>query len=298
MKELELSELYYQEYGLPLIRDNFSDYYHEIAAGLVGEGSGCFGFDDEISRDHDWGLGFCIWLPPSTYKAIGTELNKAINNIPKTFMGYERKTSEYGGGRIGVFEITQFYSRFIGLNHVPETIVEWGRIPESYLAVATNGKIFMDNLGLFTAFRNDLLDFYPDEIRLRKIAARCMTMAKTGQYNYQRSMRRNEEVAAHHALMKFIEATISMVFLLNKKYTPFYKWMHKSMKNLEILGSELYDNIAEICRYKNPVGWKRNIEIIEHISRCIIQELHNQNLSNSKSDFLLDHGNEVLNFKV
>ena len=294
MKGLELSELYFQQYGLPMIKEKFPTYHNRIASGLVGDGSECFGFDDEISRDHDWGPAFCLWLTKPDFRAIGTELQQEINKIPKTFMGYEaRNTSKYGHGRIGVMEITQFYKSFIGHNRTPESLMEWRRIPENNLAAATNGKIFIDDLGQFTHFRNQLLQFYPNDIRLKKIAARCMTIAKTGQYNYLRCMRRGENVAAQHAQMQFVEATISLVFLLNKKYVPFYKWMHRSLKDLDILGIYIYDLINELCAFNYTEGYGRNIEIIERICQLIIAELHNQNLSHSTSDFLLDHGPQV-----
>jgi hypothetical protein len=55
MKGLDLAEAYYQKHGAPMIESKFGPYVRRIAAGFVGPGSECFGFDDEISRDHDWG---------------------------------------------------------------------------------------------------------------------------------------------------------------------------------------------------------------------------------------------------
>ncbi|MCK7509469.1 MAG: DUF4037 domain-containing protein [Desulfobacterales bacterium] len=53
-------------------------------------------------------------------------------------------------------------------------------VPESALAAATNGKVFNDPLGEFTLIRNRLLHFYPDDVRLKKMAARCMTIGPVG----------------------------------------------------------------------------------------------------------------------
>ena len=109
MNGLELSKLYYQQIGRPMLEEKFAEYLPRLAAGLVGEGSECFGFDDEISRDHDFGPGFCIWLCKEDFDEIGAEMQKAYDSLPKEFMGYSaRNTSPRGGGRVGVFEISSF----------------------------------------------------------------------------------------------------------------------------------------------------------------------------------------------
>ena len=63
MKGLELSERFYLEYGAPMIHEKFPELEGLIAVGLAGSGSECFGYDDEISRDHDFEAGFCMFLP-------------------------------------------------------------------------------------------------------------------------------------------------------------------------------------------------------------------------------------------
>lgn len=74
MKGLELSRAYYEEYGKPMIDTQLAQYKPYLAAGLVGEGSECLGFDDELSTDHDFGPAFCLWVPEELYAKAGTEM--------------------------------------------------------------------------------------------------------------------------------------------------------------------------------------------------------------------------------
>jgi hypothetical protein len=312
MKGLDLAEAYYAECGRLLVAEHFPDYQGRIAAGLVGEGSECYGFDDELSRDHDWGPGFCLWLSADDYEQIGAELQARYDALPKIFQGYERLLEgPHAGKRTGVFAITDFYRRFIRYDHVPTTLAEWRSLPETYLATATNGRVFSDPLGEFTAFREGLLAFYPEDVRLKKLAARCAMAGQTGQYNYRRCVARGELVAAHCALSNFIEAVISIVYLLNKRYRPFYKWMHRGMKELPILGPACYALLADLCAEgggrsaeetragSGAAGstgggvFARNERIVEEISALLVAHLTVEGLSDSESDFLLDHAHAV-----
>ena len=63
MTGLELARAYWETYGVPMIREQFPDYEEIIAAALTGSGSECYGFDDEVSRDHDFEPGFCLFIP-------------------------------------------------------------------------------------------------------------------------------------------------------------------------------------------------------------------------------------------
>ena len=75
------SREFYEQYGKAMIHNLFPNYESRIAVGMVGEGSDCFGFDDEISTDHDYAVGFCMWLMKEDMRAIGKELQEAYNNL-------------------------------------------------------------------------------------------------------------------------------------------------------------------------------------------------------------------------
>ncbi len=299
MRGLELSESYFQAYGRPLIAGHFSAYEDRIAAGLVGEGSQCFGFDDELSRDHDWGPGFCLWLAMEDHAEIGEELQRRYDELPNDYRGFKRAVEgPHSGKRTGVFEVADFYHRFVGLAHAPASLAEWRSLPETYLATATNGRVFADPLGEFTAFRDGLLAFYPEDVRLKKMAARCAAAGQAGQYNFPRCLARGEPVAAWCALGLFIEAAASLVYLLNKRYRPFYKWMHRGMTDLPLLGADCHRLLTHLCQVDDAGldvgGWgEHRREIVEQISALIVAELKRQGLSDSESDFLLDHAFEL-----
>jgi hypothetical protein len=288
MNGLALAEQYFHEHGLPMILTCFPLHAERMAGGLVGDGSECFGFDDEISRDHDWGPGFCIWLTREDYDDIAKELIRKYEQLPEIFSGYgPRRQSEWGNERIGVFEIGDFFSRYIGYRSVPQNNEEWMIVPESALAAVTNGKVFYDPLGEFSSIRQRLLQFYPDDVRLKKIAARCMTIAQSGQYNLERCLKREDQFASRYAETKFCVDVISLVFLLNRRYMPFYKWMSRALVALPRLGKEISKRVGLLIQTSDS---RLKPELVEGICSMIIAELKEEGLTDSSSTFLLDHG--------
>jgi hypothetical protein len=289
MKGLELSEAFYRSFGIEMIRMQFPLHADRITVGLAGLGSECFGFDDALSQDHDWGPGFCMWLEKEDYSAIGLSLQQAYDALPD-FMGFRRQTSQWGNGRVGVLQTGAFYTGFIGSPHAPENPYKWLTIQEASLAACTNGRVFNDPLGKFSGIRNALLQHYPEDIRLKKIAARCMTAAQSGQYNYGRSLRRNAGWAAFQARARFCEDALALVFLLNRRYMPFYKWAHTAARYLPLLGTFIFQSVDDLVREEDPRKKEGQIEVI-----CgkLIAALQSEGLSDADSDFLLDHGPSV-----
>ncbi|HBU13036.1 MAG TPA: hypothetical protein DEB31_10055 [Clostridiales bacterium] len=287
MKGMELARRYYEEYGAPMIARDFAQECGKIACGLVGEGSECFGFDDELSRDHDFGAGFCIWLADEDAKDFGSELDEAYRRLPGEFMGYPQKeTAVAGSKRTGVMRIHDFYQRFTGRRALPETIDDWRRIPEAFLATATNGCVFSDGAGVFSAMRTGYLAYYPEDLRLKKICARAAAMAQAGQYNYPRMLRRGDKAAALLALSEYVKAACSMAYLLNRKYMPFYKWAARGLLNMDKL-PELHGMLGALCGEETPPG--QRTEHIEQIAAYVIEELATQSMTDHEDGFLLTH---------
>ena len=288
IKGLELSKRYFYDLVLPEFEKNLNNVLLLCAFGLVGEGSECYGYDDKISQDHDFGPSVCIWLRKDDYLKHKDKINEVLKKLPKTYLGFqELKESEWGSDRRGLLNIEDFYFKFLGSSKAPETIADWQKIPETALATVTNGEVFLDNLGEFTKIRNDLLNYYPEPMRQNKIATRLMNISQHGQYNYTRCLKRNDLVAANQCLYLFVDEVIHLVFLLNRRYKIFYKWSNRALLDLKILGEEIHKLLEDMVFAQNKIPYVRKI------CKVLAEELRNQKLTNCGSEFLGDLGVDI-----
>lgn len=284
MKGIELARQYYEEFGRPMLEEQFAGERDRIAVGLVGHGSECFGYDDEVSKDHDYEPGFCLWISQKDEHMFGLRLFRAYSKLPGEFHGIRmQKKSVLGSQFKGVHTIEEFYSFYTGREGAPETLEEWMGIPDFYLAEAVNGEVFEDPLGRFTQIREQLRHGRPRDVRLKKLASSLFYMAQAGQYNYGRCMSHGERAAAALALSDFAKNTAAAVFLLNDVYEPYYKWVFRAMGELPRL-NDFAGQLEELLAA--PYEVVNNQRIIEELCGRVIQELLDEGLAEPSGDYL------------
>lgn len=291
MKLIDLSKKYYLEYGKPMIESKFRAYSDKIAVGFLGNGSEMYGFDDEISKDHDFSVGFMMFLDKETYDLIGFRLLREYLKLPKAFMGVELvQNGRYMNNKYGVYEIEDFYIDKIG-TYNKLSLDDFLTIESNYLAEATNGCVFYDKQGLFTEYRNYLLDF-PRDVYLQKLGRHLVLAGQSGQYNYNRQIKREDSCSCSLCLNEFINNVISILYLVNNKYELYYKWKLRGLDNIKSL-SEVLVLVKDILN--NNYSCEKISIKIEVISNLIINYLKKEELSNSSSANLEEHAFRVHN---
>ena len=298
MKGLEICKNFYLEYGEKMLHEQFPECENLIAVGLVGSGSECYGYDDEISRDHDFEAGFCLFLPDEDVidRQTAFKLERAYSKLPKEYMGLKRSIlSPVGSNRHGVIRMSDFYNEKVGSPTGDLNVTEWLRIEDFYLNEATNGEVFRDDCGAFTLIRNKLLNM-PEDIRLKKLAGNVLLMAQSGQYNFKRCLDHGENAAAQLAVINFVESAINTIFLLNKKYKPYYKWSFRALRELPKLGG-IADSLEFLITSDNSSAVSETkYFIIEDIASMIIDELQAQEITKAVCGDLEKHAYSINDF--
>ena len=295
MNGLELARAYYETYGKPMLERDFPDLLPLIAVGLTGSGSECYGYDDGLSRDHDFEPGFCIFLPDETVidRPTAFRLERAYAKLPKAMDGASRGlTAPTGGPRKGVLRTAEYFTDKVGVADGVLTAVQWLRLPDYALSEATNGEIFDDPCGEVTRIRSRLMD-QPENVRRKKLAGHVLLMAQAGQYNYARCLRHGETGAAQLAVCRFAESAMQTVFLLNRVYMPYYKWSFRAMRGLPKLSL-----LAELLEYllttdNDGERAQDKQDVIESIAADVIDELIGQGLTKANCGDLEKHAYSI-----
>lgn len=291
-----LSRAYYETYGAPMIREKFPEYEGRIAVGLAGRGSDCFGYDDSASRDHDWGPDFCMWVTDETYGEIGEKLQEAYEALPTEFQGYGRAPHVNGKNRRGVIRISDFYRSLLDVDSYEK--IDWRSVSDASLAAAVNGQVFRDEEGIFTEFRNKLLQGYPEEILYLKLAETAAKFAQSAEYNFPRMYQRGDKLTARMMLWDGIKEAMRLQLYLDGKYPPHDKWLHRSL-----LESEEGQSVAKALNRMGELSLKTDTEFetiqksVEELGDFLAREMYGKDII-SDIDFYLDAHSEELVYKA
>ncbi len=290
MRGLDEARALFDARGRDWLRRDFPDREARIAVGLVGRGSECFGFDDETSRDHDFEPGFCLWLTDEDYAAVGAALARGYRSqVGRSAAAHSAMAEQ----RLGVHRIGDFYARYTGSPGAPGSWRQWMSLPSYALAEATNGEVWRDGLGAFSAIRQTILTGMPEDVRKKKLAARAVEMAQSGQYNYARCLAHGEEGAAMLALADFTRAAAGMIFLLNRRHMPYFKWMLRAMDDLPLL-SDMRPALDYLLTGENDGSGRATKQgVVEDICAAVVRELKRQELTGGDWDYLEPHAFEI-----
>lgn len=317
MKGLQIDRDYFEQYGRALVmsvKDKMQEYPDTkedgIAFAKVGEGSECFGQDDIFSMDHDFGPGFAIFVTAKQYQQFGRWLEESYVALPDRFRGLRKPEEVPGKRRNSVIVIEDFFQRILDLTEEETTyLLEYEDLPaEVYLrledwqlATVTNGVIFDGEDTIFGHIYRKLQKGYPDNVKRKKIAQALGLICQSGQYNYERMMKRGEIESAAYMLHDMEEQVLNLLYLLNDTYAPHKKWRFTMARDLKD-GQEILQEVtmlmkefpvADRYRMRDAVDWigitNNEDPIIERIHKIavgIVELLQQKGYTQSDATYL------------
>ena len=188
---------------------------------------------------------------------------------------------------ITVQTIDGFYQELTRLFWPPKSIQEWDTIRENDLCYAQAGKIFYDPTGNLTKRHRAFQEvYYPHELWLGWIAAQLFWIWHYGEYNIcDRMVKRNERIGALIGMGRVVQAAMRLTFLLNHRFSPYWKWLHRAFIQLPFMAPELNRILQKM---EVAATLKDRVQTIGQICDLVRVGLHEQGIfpDRSKRDYM------------
>ena len=244
MKGLEIAHAFYSEWGSAYLEKSFPELAKRVAVGRMS-GSDVLGADDAISKDHNWGPQFTIFLSAQDYAEHGEQLANVMNAAaPNPWQGYRLD----GGGdkSVHVESIPNWIETWLGFKEKPGRNEDWRRIVkersdggvdegrESFLYFLRHGTIWYDGSGELGGWQ-EALHYYPEKVWCIRLAEELFRVWHYGEYNFvQRIAKRNDPLTKTICIGEFVNGVMRTLLLLNRDYTPYWKWLAHEFRKLEV----------------------------------------------------------------
>lgn len=256
---------FWAEIVRPLLHSHFPDETQHMAAGFFGYGSEVLRLDDQYSTDHHFGLRVNILLPEALKASKGQAIEDGLAaHLPHAWRGRELREGYTRTKGVELASLEHHLRSTIGLDHPPQTLTEWLKIPEEDITHIVAGEVWHDPSGRFTAIRDTLAAYYPEPVRLRRLAHWCRYFSGMGVYALKRALLRDNQLYASTTFARSLRWGVQMAFLLDRRYYPYDKWMTEMFHRLPRMGARLAHIVDEAPRLETP--WQRKLDLLHEMS--------------------------------
>jgi hypothetical protein len=274
LRGLEIAADFFANWGRACLEREFPELSARVAAGRI-LGSDVLGADDDLSRDHNWGPQFTLFLSEEDFCRFAEPLSQRMNAAaPSAWHGH--RVAGAGDKSVLVESIPRWMARHLGFRTKPEQDADWGVVVrdrrvggaiearESSLYFLRHGAIWMDGSGELSQWRRHL-GAYPDQVWLGRLAEECFRLWQYGEYNFvHRVAKRGDGLTGPLCLNRFAEGVMRLTLLLNRDFTPYWKCLAHEFRKQQDAGicaqrletllrsgdpAEQARLIAEICRH-------------------------------------------------
>jgi hypothetical protein len=243
MQGIELSRRFYVEIVRPWLTFVAPELPH--AAALIGYGSELLDFDDEMSRDHNWGPRVHLFVSRADFERYAQRLVAEFSVFaPAAFHGEpigwrnrphppasgpeSRGALEHG---LEVHTLEATLERLIGMKFGERpSAIKWLGFAEQRLLAFTTGAVFHDDDGRLSEAREQLA-YFPNDIWLYKIACQWRRISEeqafVGRTGYV-----GDEMGSRIIASRLVRDVVRMAFLLDRQYAPYSKWLGATFARL------------------------------------------------------------------
>ncbi len=247
MKGIDLARLFYRDVVRPWLDKAFPDLLYD--AGIFGYGSELLGFDDEMSRDHNWGPrvqlvvtgedfashaksivdGFDVLKPPMF---LGEPIGYRSRPHPPIVADDALGRQEHG---LEVFTSGGILRTRLALSlQDPIDALTWLSLPEQRLLEITAGEVFHNGLGELARLKNTFGNC-PRDVTLYKLAAQWRRISDEQAF-VGRTGHVDDDLGSRIIAARIARDIMRVGFLIEGRYPPYAKWFGTAFNRLSCAG--------------------------------------------------------------
>ena len=261
---IDLARMFYIEVVRPLIKGRAH------SAARLGSGSDVLGFDTPRSTDHGWGPQLQVFVAASEVdtvrRIIDSGLPEEFHGWPARF-GWDEVAVQH---HVNVVSLEKWLESHLGFDpQVDITVQNWLTTPQQLLLEVTAGAVFHDPNGDLKRVRSKL-EWYPNDIWLWLLACQWRRIAQEEAF-VGRTAEVGDKLGSRILTARLVRDLMRLCFLIERRYTPYSKWLGSAFRNLRIAPGLVPYLDAALKATDYPARETGLCSAYEYIARCYNQ---------------------------
>ncbi|MGC1209244.1 MAG: DUF4037 domain-containing protein, partial [Ornithinimicrobium sp.] len=239
---IDLARVYWSQVVRPVLDEHCASIRR--AAARIGGGSDVLGLDDQMSRDHDWGLRLQLFVSDGD---VATVLDVLRTHLPNEFAGLPTRFAFTGQDEatlaVDVLSVDGLVSTHLGFDpRIDPTPLDWLSLTGQAALEITAGEVFDDSDDELTSLRQALV-WYPDDVWRYVVACDWQRLDQELPL-MGRAAGRGDELGSRLIAARLVDITIHLAFVLCRQWAPYSKWRGTMFRALAVptkLGEALHN---------------------------------------------------------